>query len=545
MLKKLLSIIFALFISVSVLAGCNLVQVNDTKYYTQIVAEVEYDDRVLSFTMKDLLTAYNSYGYQSVQQGSSTVKDAINNTINSMINRAVLVEELKKTLPLTNAEKMQVRREVYANINESIAEIETQIRTKANSLPINDETTTGDEFEPLRTAPEEFKPAVILNDDNVLVKVNYDEEELEEVSDEDYIVEPFVQERNDSVAQEAYKRYISQLKRIAESEGLTGKSNQQLFDMEVERIYKVFESNKYITKFQNQYLSNENIISITADDVLQRYKDLVQRDYALYSTNISAYHAAMRRDATSIYYHPVLNQYIQITHILVKLTPEQNFEVASLKAQIGKSITQEEFDDYMETYVSNVSINYNEWNQETKEFEEEVSEREFVTAYNEIKAAVGFGNTLTEKAKAFDYYLYMFNDDPGIANRDFAYVVNLTNDYGTKNIMIDEFTFASRALGVGQVSDPVFTEFSTGEYGYHIIMNLGAVDNLVSYANLAQVTLNDLYEKLVQPSSSKTLFHVIYDNIVADKTSTRLNQIVSQVKGDVTKYEGRYKNLWS
>ena len=111
-MKKFLSGLFALVMSIGLLAGCNLVELNKTKYYNQTVTEIVYkgDKETKKFTMEELLQAYNTYGYQYVQNGS-TAEEALSQTVELMVQRYLLVEKIKSEISLTQNEKNSLKKQ--------------------------------------------------------------------------------------------------------------------------------------------------------------------------------------------------------------------------------------------------------------------------------------------------------------------------------------------------------------------------------------------------------------------------------------------------
>lgn len=534
---------FALVMSLGILAGCNLVKVNTEVYYSQIVAEVVFQNQTKTFTMKELLNAYNSYGYQYVDNGS-TVEEAVKSTMDTMINRAILVQELKKQITLSDPEIQELWRETFSNVNKSILGIEEEIVAQWE-LGVEDGEDNKTETKPLRDAYKPFEATYELKNGSLVRVVTPTQIDPTPAGS-------FVQTITDvKISKEALKRYTQTLRDAAKLEGKTNQTDQELLQEEINRVYSVLEENKYISKFQEDYL---NSTSVTTQEVVSRYKDLVRRDYFKYATNQKAYFTDMRSDSTKVYYHPETNKFLNVTHILVKLSAQQNAQIGELEKQLkANSITKEVYETRLQTIKDATMVKYN--NEEG-----DVLQKSLHSVYNEVESAVNQYSNLTEtgftlRAQAFNDMLYKYNDDTGIMNRDFAYVVNLTDEEGFDNIMIPEFTNASRELhtnsskGKGSISDLVFAEFADGEFGFHIIMNLGVVENLVSYQNLNNITWQALYNQKTQPSSNKSIFDLIYAelNLDANKASTRMNEIVATAKGQIEKiklYEKVYESLW-
>lgn len=586
MLKKLLSVVFALFVSVAFFAGCNIVKVNNSAYYTQVVAEVIYKDNTPTkqFTMKDLLTAYSSYGSQYTQQGAS-VKDAVNSTLETMIDRYLLISELRKASPLTEADKNDVMRKVYTNINQSLQELETEVR-KSWGLEVTDVGSLGDKTTTLRA---EYKPH------EATIELVYNEEALKHELLKK-VTEPtdidgtnpgsFVYFKTDEqVSNEAWKRYIRRLKNSAEMEGKTGLSDQKLLNDEISRIYRILEDNEYLSRFSNSYYNNLPL-NVNTNNVVAYYKQLFTNDYNKYANNLNAYHTQMRSDATKVYYHPQTNLYLNVTHILVKLSASDNAEFVTLEKDynIGK-ITKAVYDEQVASVKARTTVTYEERDQDNQIVIDPVTGKAKVVTklltevYNTIIVpkveTYNKDTNFVARANAFNDLIYMLNDDEGIMNRDTAYVVNLTDVQGQKNIMIEEFTNASRTLftgldkdgnqlpqsqfGKGAISEPVFAEFKDGEFGFHIIMNLGVVenpivnhkDNLFVLDRIGSDGQEDgwlhLYNVTTQPSSTKTLFEVVNDALNLSEYTNLETEIVNTAKGNVKEiktYNSRFKNLW-
>ena len=167
------------------------------------------------------------------------------------------------------------------------------------------------------------------------------------------------------------------------------------------------------------------------------------------------------------------------------------------------------------------------------------------------------------RAERFDDLIYIFNDDPGIMNSEFDYVVNL--DTSVKDQMVKSFADGARELNktTGQGS---FKTVVT-EYGIHIIFHDGVVENIVDVQNielLANKTGSDmetlkegLLHKLctttTSPDSNKTIFDLIYDKLSLDEGGydSMTQEIVKNARNNLKQndvkiilYVDRYKDLY-
>lgn len=551
-MKKFITYIFSLLFCVTMFAGCSLIQLNPTKYYSQTVAQIVYDkNNKVNFTMKDLLEAYNNYGYQLQQNDSSmSSEDALKQTAELMVQRYMLVKEIKNQIgELTPGEKNVLMRETYEHINTTLAELEDEIRVEWDRVVNEDETeedSSTEEEGP--TEYQEYEPTVerVYYEEEVngvkkykskLVRVE-EEKEPEDESDPG----EFVQNITDAdVSAEAWKRYIKTLQKNNEELGIK-LSDEKAFEKEINRIYGILEENKYISKYQEHLTKN---LEIDSTSVVESYKQKYKRDYELYSNNESAYHTAMANDASTVYYHPNSgNEYVYVTHVLLGFSDETLAEIETLEKlyksnSIEKSVYEAKLKQLQN--IETTLIDYYDENGNKKQISAQLAYEEILNNVSKYDKDVKF----ELRAKEFNKYIYKYNTDQGILNRDFAYVVNL--DTNVEDKMVKPFADEARRLqkeeGVGAMSEPILTD-----YGYHIILNLGPVTNVVEYNNIDNLTWEALYNVKTQPSSEKTLFHVEYDALNSDETkvSTILNNLVNDLAAQVevvNYWEERYLTL--
>lgn len=537
-MKKILTYIFSLCLCIMVFAGCSLVQLNASKYYKQTVAEIVYSkDKTYEFTMEDLLQAYNNYGYQLAQNNNSsssssssmTGEEILTKTAELMVQRHLLVEMIKEELgDLSTEEKNYIKRQTYDSINSQLASLEDTIRVEWDR-EISEDETKEDESTSLRASYTVYKPTVEkvveekeVNGTTKLVT------ELKRVTDDEEIdgTDPgeFKQVITDEdISKEAWKRYMKTLQDNNENLGKKY-SDEKAFEKEIDRIYNLLVENRYISKYQTAIT---NGLEITAEAAVESYKEKYKRDYEKYANDEAAYHSAMSEDASSVYYHPNSgNEYIYVTHILFKFSDEQTAEIANWKKLYqSNSISKEVYEARLEEVQSleNTVVKYEE-NGVTKTTSAALAYKDVLNNVGKYDKDIQF----EARAKEFNTYIYKYNDDEGIMNKDFAYVVNL--DTSVTDKMVKSFADESRRLqkeeGIGAMSKPILTD-----YGYHVILNLGPVKNVVEYENIDNITWETLYNVKTQPSSEKTLFHVEYDAINTD--STRLSQVLSSKTDDL------------
>ena len=541
------------------LTGCNLLELDKKAYYEEIVASITSEEKAYEreYTKKELLDAFYNYSYSNVQNGSMTAEAGVKSAFNSMIERGLLVAGIKKQyidaglIKFTTEHENAIREEAFEYMQDQIFQYEDEIRIEKGMSASDDTTITESEVEEsLRAEYVKYEPTIILDDEKNKAVRNEDAVSNEVLG---YTVpEHFVQKiTEEEISNEAYVRYVKALQNAAKEEGRKT-SESEVIKHEENRLIKLLTENKYLELFE-EYLKNNNLYDYSATDeiyyvkenvtekVVNHYKQqyLIQKNK--FDTNINAYHSAMGSDASTVYYHPNSGEeYMYVSHILLKFSDSQASEVKSLKTKLeNKQITQSQYDTKVKAIANRIQVVY------------EKNDKTYTTnaqdVYNIVTDYVNTygGNDVNKRAKLFNDMIYMLNDDEGIMNKDFAYVVNLKTTVEDK--MVKEFANASRELnenpekGVGSLSEMVVSE-----YGVHIIFHAGLVTNKIEANNLNNLTYQALFKYTTQLSSNKTLFNYVYDQLTFNDYSTRSAELVKQIKGEViiNDYLSAYKDLY-
>ena len=583
--KKILTVICAMFLSMFMFAGCNLIEFNKAKYYNQIVISVElkdgygedYNDYIEKYTKKDLINAYYNYAYNYVSNGQIKASEGMNYAINNMVNVDLLYKYIKKNyfdnpnydIQFTDADRNEVKLKVYDAIQEQITSLEKEVYEEWNYNYTNQDDLSEDKVESLRKAYEAYDSKVLMTNIKVDVVVEGSTTEVEKQAiilnpkqltktyDARVAGDTFKQQISDpEVSKEAYTRYIKQLQEAAKAEGAkTGE--QEVLNAEIERLTKSYTRSEYISIFEKWYNINYNFtynaknnVYVLNDNVEQAVVDYFKERYTAqknqYENDESAYHTAMAGDSIDdIYYHYNSgNEYMYVSHILMKFSDAQKAEITELKNKLSAhKITQENYDARVKEIANRTVVTYEIDGKKYTSNALEVTNK----IKNYVNKAQYKGKTgeelelaLNERAKLFNDMIYLYNDDEGIMNKDFAYVVNL--DTEVKDKMVKEFADTARKLNAeqeeGALSDMVITE-----YGVHILYHAGIVKNVVSDIN--SLTAEDLMRVKTQRSSNKTIFAKIYDTVATENYKTAASNFVSNCFEfvNIVKYENRYKDL--
>lgn len=585
-IKKVLTSLCALALCVFCLTGCSWLQIDKERYYKEVIVTIgNKESNIKEFTKKDLIDSFSNYGYQYYQSYGYSLEESINKTIESMIDRDLLMDVVKKEIDndndykITDAEKKEIRKEVFDYMQDSINTYEEKVR-KEWDMTI--ETEDEEETSSLRTAEEEYTPTTTY--DYATHTVSRVEEEEENVYIPENLPEHFSKDYrivlNEKVSNEAWTRYIKSLQDLAKSEGRSTKEADVLL-AEEERLVELMTNNLYLEKYEKKFFDKT---PVAVDTVLEYYREQYKAQYQKFSSSASLYQTAMESASSEyVYYHlddkdsgSVDNKYINVKHILINFTEEQKAEISSLNTEYGISGDNSEED---ETKKQNKTYQrrLNEIAQRatsTFEMSEEMY-KQYGSSFN-FKKVEGKKNTYTasakdiykfvkyyadgvnlkEKCQNFNELVYIFNDDSGLMNSEFDYVVNL--DTNITDQMVKPFADGARGLdtyygGEGEGSMTMIIS----EYGYHIIMHTGRAENIVEPSNIDNISdeklLYILCNTMTTPESNKSIFNYIYDDLSLD--DNLYNNMTSQVVANertllkakdyvITYYESRYKDLW-
>lgn len=602
--KKILTAICSLILCVFMLAGCNLIEINKSKYYSQTVVAVklekdageEYKAYLKKYSKKDLITAYYNYAYQYVSGNQISAKDGVTYAINNMVNSDILYTYVKNnyfdnpnySITFTDKDKNEVMLEVYDSIQDQITTLEKEVYKEWNINYTESDDLDKDETEPLRKAYEPYSPKVKLAQVEVtengtkVVKnlVVLSESELETTYDSRVAGSTFTQEIGDpEVSKEAYNRYIKSLQTAAKAEGKST-DEQTVLQNEIERLKEISTRSRYLKLFEkwynvyvnftydaenNLYILNDNI----ANDVVEYYKErfiaqknkYTDKNAEMAATKEQAYHTAMAGDSIDdIYYHLNSgNEYMYVSHILLKFTDAQKAEIKDYKNSLDNgNITQGQYDAAVKAIANSIKVTYEENGETHTATSAQVIKRiQNDFSWDEVSSKSDkedLERTLNDRAKRFNDYIYMFNEDEGMMNKDYPYVVNLDTEVSDK--MVKEFADASRALkadytkkyaneelgnyyaGEGALSEPVITE-----YGVHIIYHNGLVRNVVE--DIDTLTFEDLIKAHTQRSSEKTLFAKIYDTVAKESYNTASSNFIQNIRKylNIEVYNKRFADL--
>lgn len=592
-----MSVCMCLLTCVSLVAGCSLVTTDMSKYYNTPVASFTYENgEKEEVTKKELITAFNSYGYQYYQNYGMSLSEAYKYTLDAVINQKLVINSAEEKASqansgevLTTKQKTYLWEKTYEAIEDNIISYYNDL----NNIKEDEEETSDDGV----VSQEVYNStANIISNNDGTYSIVLEQTTTSDVDSHDYwsgadrdintqndldalynYVLTFVRE-NPTYTQ-AFNKYLSQAKSSEEGMRLST-DNKSVFQREIMRVYGVLYDSFMVDLYQEQNQGSNS--SVTIANILDVYTNRVVSDYNKYVTeNASTYEDDVLEDVSKInYFQTTGTQFFYVSHILAKFTDEQQAEYDRLTAIVnGESDGPEtigEAQAKIEDLYNNLSFPVREKNSDGEWVEIKGENGQTVTksaaAVMEevaLKLATAGDNEYL-KAEYFEEFIYKYNQDDGMFNSDRNYVIGI--DYTTPDTengtsytiysnMVENFTNAAISLynqGNAQIGDIYMQtdgDYSSGlirtEYGLHIMVYEGKVQNLFTGINQDfTLTVNDIQvldskEARLKAGVDKTVFDVIFDELNKDNFSIFENMDLQFLRSQVSieYYPDAYKDL--
>ncbi|MBQ7307947.1 MAG: SurA N-terminal domain-containing protein [Clostridia bacterium] len=568
--KILFTITLAFVMFFNVFAGCSFIKTDTTKYYNTIVAKVGDSE----ITKYELLSNYNSYGYDYVQSSGYTVEEAVETVLNQLINREVLAKYLSENYleifgepELKKYEISEIWQNVFDSVNGELLEYYNTIRKNQGLEEIkDDDESISTETEYLR---QDFVPSIKIyrNANNEITKItkvatSHDVNLDVTIGDFEFKYYGESSKLNDRMNELAQKQYYTYLKINHNDDKL--ENNQEILTKYLEKNFNNYKKSYMIEKYE-EYFNNDKEISL--HDILEKYKDLVKIDYQKYGdvSNKSDYISAVQSDASTVYFHPYEDELIYVSHILVKY--DKSKEDYDLKQEYKDKLANGEID---QTEYNNIMANQDVYLGAECEvyqmvdgvFEENPTDMNAVDLYRLIDADLSKVENDKERLDKFIDYAYQYNQDTAMFSSNAFYTIQLDKE-NYADTMVEEFADLSRKI---------YNEQGAGNYGIcytnygaHIVYVVGKVENNLvnSMSQLDTLTIEQLFnveltsnqynfisdsEKEENGIRNKTLLDEIAGFVkISDYNifiQIKLNEIKNEMGEDgVIIYKNRYKDM--
>ena len=570
MKKKILyTITLAFVMFFNVFAGCSFIQTNTSKYYNTVVAKVGD----VEITKYELLSNYNNYGYDYVENSGYTVEEAVNTVLDQIINREVLnmyitenYQDLFGVSELQKYEISEIWRNVFDGVNKEVLNYLNAIRKNQGLEELSSDDFTTEDVKYLRN---NYYPYIEIhrNANGEIVKINqtpstHDVNLDIDIDDFEFTFYGESSNLNERMNDLARKQFYAYLKSVNTDKDLD--TNEKLLTNYLNESFKSYKKGYIIEKFQEVYENNKEI---SIHDILEKYKDYVRTDYQKYGdeANKADYISAVQSDASSVYFHPYEEELVYVTHILVKY--DKNSEDYNLKQEYKDKlekgvITQAEYDNIMANQDVYLGTECEVYEMVDGAFGENPTSMNAVDLYRTIDTELSKIDNKSERLNKFIDYAYLYNQDTAMFSSQDFYTVQLDKE-NYSDTMVEEFADLSRKI---------YNEQGAGNYGIcytnygaHIVYVVGAVSNRVvdSIADLDTLTIDQLYnaeilsneyayvkdsEKTDNGARNKTVLDVFASIVKVSDYNNYIEIKINEIKNDMGKnsiviYKNRYKDL--
>ncbi|MGI5841746.1 MAG: peptidylprolyl isomerase [Christensenellales bacterium] len=563
-----------------ILTGCTLFEKNLSKYYNTVVTTIHVSEtEKIDITKRELITAFNNYGVNLVQQSGKTVEEAMRLTLNQLVNQKLLLREAGLLATYTNADKNKLWEDSTNSLNSFLKTYVEEVE-KAWGIENAGAEEAKAEESVVKYTPYSKKVELVRDGNKLLLRLlNQETEEqtedlkytqMQDVENKEVIVDAlynyltaktvFSSENENLTPEEKYQRQVARVnaeavRRLANSlkqseKGLRlSTDNASVIKRALERIYQNTLDNLKLNKISKIITPTIENSRVTVSAVLKQYESMLRQSYEKYSLNPSALDSEILSSFANVNYTNT-TKYFFVSHILLKFTDAQKAEYTSIqeRAKTGE-ISPLEKQMLIDQLIANIKA-------VVRDEEGKVVENTNIYSNNvldEITRKLGAASTKEQKAQEFRNLLYKYNQDDGALNSEYLYVIGEENSQ-----MVESFTKAARELHTagefGGISGLV-----PSEYGVHILFYAGKVTDTIPFqiSDIDNFSLqeediwqlnNTLLNPLnVDPSVDKTLLDKVFEKFVESSQTSDQAMYLNTLKQDmkIERFPQRYKDLIS
>lgn len=471
----------------SVLTGCNLFGTDLETYYNAVVASINFNyelngktvsDR-LEITKRELINAYNSYGYNYVNNYNYTQEEAIDITLNTIINRELMIRDVevqaqKEGKELFNdREKSYLWQETYDAIYENLRAYYNEVLGIEEDEETSSEEESGvyQKYQPSATyykhtqdgqVKYEIKKTtpvatvsgnyeILKNNDGLVYDYEYEDKDGNQIFQE-LIYETLKAYMADTNWKTAFNKYIQTVR--DNYSYVKFEDDDEVFYFELDRIYDIVRDNYVVEKYEELYNkaaeNGSTLTGVRVDNILDYYVNEVKADYDLYRDDPETFETDVLSSSTNVHYvysGENATNYFNVGVIKLSFKDGQKTpEDLEKEINSGEVVADE---DYIEGQLNSIynalyaDIKDEKTGKSTgrkisasgllKEIQtllskdeykyvtyEEVSQSNQKMSEEEVKAYVDEKNQSIAyaRADAFIKYLYYYNDDTTFQNSD-------------------------------------------------------------------------------------------------------------------------------
>ena len=563
--KKIIALLLMMVMCVSVLTGCNLWERNAKLYYEATVVNITYADGTKDkITKRELLTAYNSYGYNYVQNYGYSAKKAIETTIDTIIDNYLTRKAVKDHYKQVGEDMFNERETTYL-WNKTYDAVYSNLQAYLEGYKSAEDSQ--EESSSNASVFKDYVSSVYLDEDLVIRKntpattirdtyeakyensVAYD---FELLKDGEYVFQELMYDKLNSLTttgsdtskrdwKNAFAKYISIIK---DNYSYMKKSDKEWIIFDCNRVYEILKNNYIVEKYEVIFNEaeygeeNRDRSATQTADVLKAYAKRVRVDYTTYKlqNDVEGFAKNMLDDFGNVdYYLNNGSNYFFIAPIKINLASGDADRLADLEEQ-KDYCSESEYEEQKAAIFDTTRDLVNVRNAETGEIENHISVASLVST---------LGSHMS--VESFRDYFYLYNEEDTYKNADYNAVFGV----GASGEVLAKDTYSTDAIkdaikalynnGQAEIGD--ISSLVQVDDGWYIFYFAGYVENVFenvdenfTLANESQIA--KLQTRKLNIFSSKTLFDVIYnENAGGDGFTTFQNMNIARLRSDAKKIE--------
>ena len=398
MKKKVFSLVLCLVMCASVLAGCNLFSRDLETYYNTVVAQINYQYSIGAenysytedITKRDLINAYNSYGYNYTQNGY-TQEQAVEMTLDTLINRSLMITEVERYYEkageelLNDAEKTYLWEETYEAIYDNFRSYYNDILGIEEGDSSSSDDSNGTVYEAYEKQAVLYTMAdgtlgvkkvdvvtnvrdskhVLKNSDGIAYDVEYQDANGDYIF-KDLIYENILAYTRNTASGSGSTNFRSALNEymnvVRENYSYIDLEDQETcFMFELDRIYNILKDNYMVEKYEQIYnrlaTSGSTVTNVSVADIVNYYENEVIADYEQYISDSETFQTDILSQSTTSYYINSSDaSYFNVAVIKINLE-DGALDTLDAKLESGSIDVNEYYDELLKLYqTANVEI---------------------------------------------------------------------------------------------------------------------------------------------------------------------------------------------
>lgn len=324
--KKILSLLLVFMMCISTLAGCSLWGRNEESYFEATVATITYENGdVEKISKRELITAFNSYGYNYVQNYGMGMEEAVKTTLESIIEKYLTVRDVKDTYKANGEDLFNDREKsylwdstfdaVYSNLksylegysddssesgeqDSSSASVFKDYESKIESL---EKDESGNWVIKKKDTTTNIRETYQIHTD-ANGAYDFELEKDKAYPYQDLMFENLYKMTEQKAWKVAYNKYISDIKDNYSYKKLDGDA---WFKFEINRVYEILRDNYIAEKYESLHnTANQGFSTTTGNAILKAYSKKVRVDYENYVAhgNLASFQSTILSNVADVDY---------------------------------------------------------------------------------------------------------------------------------------------------------------------------------------------------------------------------------------------------